>query len=81
VTGQASGHIGVRIKAARQAKALSQDDLAVQLGVRGKTIRRWEHGKNDPQPKHLRALSATLDCSLPWLLEGEPTGDTEPAAA
>lgn len=79
MTGQASGHIGTRIKAARRAQAITQNDLAKALGVREKTINRWETGRNEPQPRHLRALSIELGRSLPWLLNGEQ--DNEPTEA
>jgi DNA-binding XRE family transcriptional regulator len=52
-------------------RALSQEDLARLVEVRVKTINRWETGRNEPQAAQLR----TLDCSIPWLLDGDGSGE------
>jgi transcriptional regulator with XRE-family HTH domain len=56
-------------------RALSQEDLARLVEVRVKTINRWETGRNEPQAAQLRKLAAALDCSIPWLLDGDGSGE------
>lgn len=36
--------IGEQIKAARKAKGVSQEELAVRLGVVRQTVSKWENG-------------------------------------
>lgn len=75
MTGQASGHIGTRIKSIRTARDMSQTRLAAELGVRERTIARWEAGSNEPDSRYLIALAEMLGCSLEWLMTGEPNGE------
>jgi transcriptional regulator with XRE-family HTH domain len=75
VTGQASGHIGTRIKSVRTARDITQTQLAADLGVRERTIARWEAGSNEPDTRYLVALTEQLGCSLEWLMTGEPNAE------
>ncbi len=63
--------IGSRIKAARQAKGLSQEQLGGKLGVSFQAISSWETGKFIPDSDHLPALSKVLDLSLDALFAEE----------
>lgn len=40
--------IGEQIKAARKAKSVSQEELAVRLGVVRQTVSKWENGMSVP---------------------------------
>jgi len=81
VTGQEGGHIGSRIRTAREDLGLSQTQLAAALNVRERTVDRWETGKNQPEISQLRGLSRTLQVSLTYLLGvDEPNGDPAVAA-
>jgi transcriptional regulator with XRE-family HTH domain len=53
----------------RKAIGLSQEDLAVRVGVDVRTLRRWESGAGDPQPWHRPKLAAELDTTLDGLDE------------
>jgi transcriptional regulator with XRE-family HTH domain len=55
--------IGRRIRAAREAKGLSQNDLAKRLpgSVSAHYVSRWETGYNRPSAAHLEMLAAVLD--------------------
>jgi len=57
-----------RIRELRKAKKLSQQELAVKLGVDRSTIAKWETGTNSPRTDKLRQLAKVLDCSLEELL-------------
>lgn len=45
----------------RTARALTQEDIAQQVGASTQTVRRWERGESRPQMALLRALSRTFD--------------------
>jgi transcriptional regulator with XRE-family HTH domain len=53
----------------RKAIGLSQEDLALRIGVDVRTLRRWESGAGDPQPWHRPKLAAELDTTLNGLDE------------
>ena len=53
----------------RKAIGLSQEDLALRIGVDVRTLRRWESGTGDPQPWHRPKLAAELDTTLNGLDE------------
>lgn len=64
---------------------MTQTQLAASLGVRERTVSRWESGDpGDPVPstKYLLKLCDLLGCSLMWLMTGEPdsNGSDEPMA-
>ena len=62
---------GKRIKAARNAKGLSQEQLGAKLGVSFQAVSTWETGKNIPDAEHLPVLAKELDISLDALFSGE----------
>lgn len=53
--------LGRRIKTTREARGLSQEDLARAVGVRAGIVSRWENGKNVPRLKRLTQIAAALD--------------------
>ena len=63
--------IGERIKAARKAKGLSQEQLGEKLGVSFQAVSTWEQGKFIPDSDHLPALSRVLGLSLDSLFAEE----------
>ena len=50
-----------RIRSARAALDLSQDEFAARVGVSKRTIRAWEHGMNMPQAEHRCKLQVIFD--------------------
>ena len=67
----ASQAVGARIKAARESRELTQDQLARKLGVTWVTISRWERGINPPPVNRLRVLAQVLGVSSGDLLDGK----------
>ena len=49
--------IGERIKAARKAKGLSQEQLGEKLDISFQAVSSWETGKFIPDSEHLPALA------------------------
>ena len=62
--------IGAFIRALRQEKALTQEQLAERLNVSNRTVSRWETGSNMPDISTLLELCAVLDVSIQELLQG-----------
>ena len=63
--------IGNRIRKARLAKGMSQEQLGEKLGVSFQAVSSWETGKFVPDTDNLQALSKTLDISLDALFAEE----------
>ena len=71
--------IGKRIREARQAKGLSQEQLGEKLGVSFQAVSTWETGRFIPVSDHLPALSRELDLSLDALFaESEKDWELKP---
>ncbi len=58
------------IKALREKKGLTQEDLAKQIGVSGKAVSKWETGKGFPDISLLEPLAKALAVSVTELLSG-----------
>ncbi|MBW4533360.1 MAG: helix-turn-helix domain-containing protein [Pleurocapsa minor HA4230-MV1] len=58
----------VRIKQLRQAKNITQANLAERLNTTQQTIQRWETGKTNIPSESLKELAIVLDCSVDELL-------------
>lgn len=63
--------IGQRIKELREAKGLTQSQLASKLDFTDKAISKWEKGDNEPDSETLVKLSKILNVTLDYLLTGE----------
>lgn len=57
-----------RIRELRKAQNLSQQELAVKIGVDRSTIAKWETEANCPRTDKLRQLAKILDCAVEELL-------------
>ena len=62
---------GAAIKALREKKRLTQQQLAEKLSVSDKAVSKWETGKGFPDVSLLEPLASVLQVSLPELLSGE----------
>lgn len=64
--------IGEQIKTARKAKGISQEELAVRLGVVRQTVSKWENGMSVPDADVLIQIAELLDVPVSQLLGIEP---------
>lgn len=71
---------GAAIKRLREAKRLTQAQLAEQLCVSDKAVSKWETGKGFPDVSLLEPLANALQVSLPELLSGEQVINTNRSA-
>lgn len=64
----------------RKAAGLSQEALAVQLGVSRQAVSKWERSESSPDTDNLIALAALYGVSLDELLYGEAASDVDTSA-
>lgn len=60
--------IGHTIKAARQARGLTQKAVGDALGINDRHVYAWESGRRNPGPKHLAKLAEVLELQVADLL-------------
>lgn len=63
---------GAAIKQLREAKGMTQAELAEKLGISGKAVSKWETAKGLPDISLLEPLSKALGISVTELMSGEP---------
>lgn len=63
--------LGGRISFARERAGLSAAQLARRLGVKTRTLTKWEREETVPRINRLVMLAQFLNVSPAWLLEGE----------
>lgn len=82
----AAMEIGERLKFAREAKRLTQAQVAEFIQLDQSTVAHWERGKSRPSPDKVDRLAPLLDVDVEWLLfgrgrgpEGAPSASSGPA--
>ena len=64
--------LGLKIKALRKSRGLTQDQLADRLGVRRATISNYEIGRRTPHLSDLRKLAEALGTTMEYFaVQGE----------
>ena len=63
--------IGAFLKTLRKEKGRTQEQLAEQLHVSGRTVSRWETGNNMPDISGLMEIAEFYEVSIPELIDGE----------
>lgn len=71
---------GDRLREARAASGLTQEQLGFAIGVTKASVSAWENGRETPGFRVLLPLRAALDRSLDELICGETNAVTGPAA-
>ena len=74
--------IAERLKRAREARGLTQGQVAARVELDQSTVAHWERGKSRPSPEKLDRLAPLLGVDAEWLLFGRgrgPVGDSAPA--
>ena len=61
----------------RRARGLTQDDLALQVGVRSHSIHTWESGRSKPGPQNFKRLLEVLNATEDELV----SASSEPSLA
>lgn len=63
-----------RIRAARQAKGLTQREVAEHFGIQRVSVTQWETGISKPDGNKFPALAALFGVNLGWLMANEGEG-------
>lgn len=71
-SGPVDRHIGARIRALRNMKKISQEELATALGVSFQQVQKYEKGMNRVAGGRLIQIAAALGCRVGDLLESAP---------
>ena len=71
---------GATVKALREARKLTQAELAEMIGVSSKTVSKWETGKGLPDISLLQPLAQALGISVIELMSGEPIANRNVSA-
>lgn len=61
----------MKIKTLRQARGISQQAFANQLGVDRSTVTKWETGRAEPRCAIVPRIAEALHCSIDELYETE----------
>ncbi|MBB6730997.1 helix-turn-helix domain-containing protein [Cohnella zeiphila] len=62
---------GTRLRQARNEKHLTQNQVAVKLGIDFTTISKYENDRSQPDNEILKELAGIYEVSLDWLLKGD----------
>jgi len=73
--------IAARIREAREHRALSQAELAAEVGVTRGACGHWEQGKTTPSVENLARAAGVLAVRFEWLATGRGVRDYDPAGA
>ena len=70
--------IGTNIRAARNVKGLTQDELAERIHTTRQTVSNYETGRSQPDLETLSLLAEALECDEERLLYGKARPATDP---
>ena len=76
--GRLRGFDPARLRVARLALGITQEQLAIRTGVTRSVITSWEAGKNAPDPRRAKVLAELLDITIAGLTALEEP-DVRPA--
>jgi len=70
--------LGQRLRSAREAAGLTQDDVAARFGIKRVSVTQWESDTTRPALTRLPELAALLNTDMEWLLnsQGAPPAPT-----
>jgi phage repressor protein C with HTH and peptisase S24 domain len=72
--GETMFSLGERLKYAREARGLTQTQLAEAVGQHQSTLAHWERGKARPSPDKVDMMAPVLGVATEWLLYGRGSG-------
>ncbi len=78
MTDPPTAELGARIRAARLAQGLTQDQLARAVGVTRSAVAQWETGRAGQVGGNLARIARFLGTSAAYLLTGEPEAGGPP---
>jgi transcriptional regulator with XRE-family HTH domain len=79
-TGGLNDGFAALLKAKREARKMSSQDLALRVGVSGQKIEQWESGEARPQRDKWASLANALGITVDELIHGGALRRAEPMA-
>lgn len=79
-TGECEATFGARLRALRNDKGLTQEEMSRMIGLSRPQIANLEANRSDPSMDTLRALMTKFDVSADWLLGAATPTNTETEA-
>lgn len=73
--------VGRNIRAAREARGLTQRNLAKLINIDGQDVSRYETGRVLPKPTRLAEIAKTLGRDVHWFYMEHDDEEPEPIAA
>ncbi len=70
--------VGARVRRARLALEMSQEQLADKLGLTFQQVQKYEKGKNRISCSRLVEISAALERPIPWFFDESSTAPADP---
>lgn len=70
--------IGAFLKGLRKEKGFTQEQVAEQFGVSGRTVSRWENGTNMPDISIISEIADFYEVDIRELIEGERKKEVAP---
>lgn len=71
--------VGERIKSAREAAGLTQEQLGQKIDVTGVAIMRYEKDQREPRRKQLERIADALGVDVNWIMTGYTVKDFDSA--
>lgn len=68
-------HVSNRLKAARVASNLSQEEAGDRINVSFQQVQKYEHGTNRISAGKMAMLANLYGVSIEWLFDGAPVGN------
>ena len=69
----------LNISVARKRCGITQNELAIKLGVTQGAVSQWEKGLSNPNIEYLPKLAQILECSVDDLLKAPAVENHEPS--
>ena len=63
--------IGTRVRTVRRERGLTQDELAVQVGVTRSAVAQWETGRTGQVTGNLSRIAGVLEVNVEYLMYGD----------
>jgi len=73
--------IGERIRATRQERRITQEELATAVGVSRSAVAQWETGRSGQITGNLARIAQVLGVGVEFLMQGGPSGIPEASSA
>lgn len=65
-------NFGMNIRKAREARGITQTELAARLGISSRTVSSWEVNRTEPKMEMVERICSVLNCRKSELIDEPP---------